>query len=157
MPNLNRRNFLQMISAAGLAPALPAFATTGVGASSGMSSAQMLWLSMYKRAESASELTSLAKSMGISTEAAQGVYAKLIRTHALAAHSISKVSQTSSQVAPSPTAPSVSKIAKPHTVSADIKNLVSEKVKVISNLDQEDTQDESDFIQDQSNRQDGLV
>lgn len=85
MPELNRRHFLQMASAASLVPAIPALPASAATAPSAMTSAQMLWAKLYANAGNAPNVTGLARAMGISSEAAQGVFAKLIRTQVLAA------------------------------------------------------------------------
>ena len=87
MPKLNRRNFLQFISAAGVAPAIPALPASAAPA--GMTSSQMLWASMLSRPGTARNAAGLARTMGISTSTVQGIHAKLIQSHLLAGHGAS--------------------------------------------------------------------
>lgn len=94
MPQLNRRRFLQAASAAGLIPALPALpAGAAATAPSAMTSAQMLWAKLYANAGNAPNVTGLARAMGISSDAAQGVYAKLIQKNILAAPGVGGLSR----------------------------------------------------------------
>lgn len=97
MPKLNRRNFLQFASAAGLAPALPGLAATAAPAAAapaGASSAQMLWASIYARAGTAAGFGQVAGSMGLPPAAAAGVAGQVVQHQALTASVASRVLQT---------------------------------------------------------------
>ncbi len=91
MPKLNRRRFLQVLSAAGLAPAMPAFAASATTTTAaGLTTSQMLWRSLYAQAGSVQNLGGITRGMGISTTATHSVYTKLIQNHALTAHGASQ-------------------------------------------------------------------
>jgi len=102
MPSFNRRKFLQVASAAGLAPALPAFSAGSAASAANLTAAQKLWISLYANAEKTASLPSLSRSMGISAETAKGVYARLIRTQAIAAQGAVRLAQSPTPTAPSP-------------------------------------------------------
>ena len=76
MPRLNRRNFLQISSAAGLVPVLPPV-SMGAAVSYTPSTSQLLWTAMLKRANTAPKLAALSKTMGLSGRAAIGVSTQL--------------------------------------------------------------------------------
>ena len=84
MTQLNRRRLFQVIGAAGLAPALSAFPARAA-VSGTATSAQMLWASLYAQAGSGQQFVALARNFGISPNAAQGVYAKILGSRVLAA------------------------------------------------------------------------
>ncbi len=109
MSSFNRRRFLQVAGAAGLAPMLPSLPTRAAVASSGATNAQMLWASLYGQAGSAPAFAGLTGQMGLSSTAAQGVYAKLGGTQVLAFHSA---------VRASPSMPAISKVAPVSTGTA---------------------------------------
>lgn len=120
MPQLNRRRFLQLAGAASLAPAIPALPAA---APRGVTSAQMLWASLYAKAGNAQSANGIASAMGITAEAAQGVYARLVQTQMLTAHSTGILRHTARPIpAPSPTAPA----AKPQSISVDVQKLLTE-------------------------------
>lgn len=120
MPQLNRRRFLQMAGAASLAPAIPALPAA---APRGVTSAQMLWASLYAKAGNAQSANGIASAMGISTEAAQGVYARLVQTQMLTAHSTGILRHTARPIpATAPTAP----VAKSQSIKVDLKKLLTE-------------------------------
>jgi len=85
MPKLNRRRLLQMIGAAGLAPALPAV-PVGSAVPRAVTPAQMLWAGMHARAGSGPEFIKVARSIGVAPKAARAIYAKLPAARVLAAH-----------------------------------------------------------------------
>jgi hypothetical protein len=133
MPQLSRRRFLQVASAAGLVPALPAFPASVTAATTrGLTASQMLWASLQARAGSAQNLGRMTQSMGISGEAAKGVYTKLIQNHAVTAHgaaSLSRVARPAPMAAPAglSTAPTA-KVAQTQPIKVDLKRLLSEDV-----------------------------
>lgn len=97
MPRLNRRFFLQLTGAAGLAPAIPALpARAAVAAPAGATTSQMLWASLHAQAGTAPKLARVAQSFGLSAKAATGICAKVTGVH-LAAASTAKASQTATK------------------------------------------------------------
>jgi uncharacterized protein (DUF1501 family) len=94
MPNLNRRRFLQMTGAAGLAPALPAMPAAAV-ASGPATHAQLLWASLHARAGSAAGFADVTRLMGLSSQAAQGVYANVARLNVVTAHAATRLNRVS--------------------------------------------------------------
>ena len=94
MPKLNRRRFLQVFSAAGLAPAMPALAASATTTTAaGLTTSQMLWGSLYAQAGSVQNMGGISRGMGISTTATHSVYTKLIQNHALTAHGASSLTR----------------------------------------------------------------
>ena len=95
MTEFNRRRFLQIAGAAGLAPVMPALpARAAVAAPAGSGAAQMLWASLYANAGATPNVTGLARAMGITPHAAQGVYGKLIQNHALTTQAAARLAKT---------------------------------------------------------------
>ena len=85
MPKLNRRFFLQLTGAAGLAPAVPALpARAAATAKATAPTAKLLWASLYAKAGSQAKLAGVAQSLGISGHAARGISAKLAASHIIA-------------------------------------------------------------------------
>ncbi|MEP1585777.1 MAG: twin-arginine translocation signal domain-containing protein [Tateyamaria sp.] len=77
MPNFNRRGFLQFLSAAGVAPLLPGLPTPAVGAVNG-SVSKALWAGIYAKSGSAAKFVGVARNMGLSSAAIQGVGARSV-------------------------------------------------------------------------------
>lgn len=77
MPNFNRRGFLQVLSAAGMAPLLPSLAGRAATAS-GVSHSKALWAGIYAKSGSASKFVGTARGMGLSTGAIQGIGARSV-------------------------------------------------------------------------------
>lgn len=144
MPQLNRRRFLQMAGAAGLAPAIPALPAA---APRGATTAQMLWASLYAKAGNAQTANGLASAMGISSEAAQGVYARLVQTQVLTAHSAGLLRHTARPLPTAvPTTPTTNAV-KSRSIRVDVKKLLTEdaaeidetpiEVEITESVDQE--------------------
>ena len=139
---LNRRRFLQVLSAAGLAPAMPAFAASATTTrAADLTTSQMLWGSLYAQAGSVQKLGGITRGMGFSTTETHSVYTKLIQNHALTAHGASSLTRIA-RPAPPPTmaAAPVSKARAPRQINVDLDRLlgddVPDKVEVI---DQDET------------------
>lgn len=76
MPQFNRRGFLQLLGAASAAPLLPALpARAGVA---GMSTSKALWAGIYAKSGSVSEFVGVARGLGLSNAAVQGVSARSV-------------------------------------------------------------------------------
>jgi len=104
MPNVNRRNFLQMTSAAGLVPMMPAM-TMQAATVAPANTAKMLWAGMLLRANTTSKLVALGQTMGLSGRAAVGISAKLATAQVISSETASQiVLQTSKIPAQSPRA-----------------------------------------------------
>lgn len=141
MPELNRRFFLKMAGAAGLVPVLPALPAA---ASGGATSSQMLWASLYARAGSAQGFAGVTQTMGLSGQAAQGVYAKVIGSHALAAQGATQLSRV---VRPAPAvvaAPSSAKAVNRRSIAAEIDRFLAEDE---DDLDEPDVLNEMDGVE----------
>jgi hypothetical protein len=123
MPKLNRRNFLQIVTAASVAPALPALPARAAVASQGAVHSKMLWASLSARAGSAAKFAGVARSMGLSTQTAQGVYANVARSQIVAAHRVSRLGRTPLSVRTN--APRVAR--RPERPSLEIDKLVSDR------------------------------
>lgn len=126
MSKLNRRTFMQVAGAAGLAPllpALPARATAG-----GAASAKMLWASLAARAGNINTFRQVTQSIGLSTSAVEGVYAKLVQTQVLSAHGANALNR------PAPTAlrarpiRPAAKTAKLRPDTTKLKKLIKDKL-----------------------------
>jgi len=95
-----------------------------------LTNAQKLWVSLYAQAEKTASLPSLTKSMGISAEAAQGVYARLIQTQAIAANTAIRFAQPkvpATPIAKAPiTAPAKPPAPKPNALDVDVKKIVTD-------------------------------
>ena len=94
MPKVNRRLFLQMAGAAGLAPAIPALPAGGLMANGATSTSKMLWASMGARAGNASHFAGIAGSLGVPPKAALGVYSKLGAKQVLATGGMARVARS---------------------------------------------------------------
>ena len=81
MPELNRRLFLQVASAAGLAPALPASAAPITH----HTSAQMMWANLYAQAGNARSAAGLASALNVPLDTAKSLFAGISRTSSIAA------------------------------------------------------------------------
>lgn len=84
MPELNRRNFMQIAGAASLAPMVPALPAAAATPSSGLSSAKLLWKGMYAQAGGTGQMAGVAKSMGVSGQVVRNVVAKTVHGQAIA-------------------------------------------------------------------------
>lgn len=135
MPQLNRRRFLQAVSAAGLVPMIPALPVSAAAAPAGATSAQMLWASLYARAGNAQNAAGLARAMGIPMKSAQGIYAKLVQSNIVAANGATSLGHVARS------RPSVLATPKPvesRTIKFDLEKLIDEEVEAD---DQEDVED----------------
>ena len=94
MSQINRRLFLQMASATGLAPALSSLPARAAVASGAQSTSQMLWASLGARAGSASNFAGLAGSLGVPPSASYGVYSKITATRMVAAQGAIKAGRS---------------------------------------------------------------
>lgn len=130
MPKLNRRRFLQVLSATGLAPAMPAFAASATTTTAaGLTTSQMLWGSLYAQAGSVQNMGGISRGMGISATATHSVYTKLIQNHALTAHGTSSLTRIA-RPAPPPTmaAAPVSKATAPRQINVDLDRLLGDDI-----------------------------
>ena len=137
MPELNRRRFLQFAGAAGLAPIMPALPASAAASSGTVTSSQMLWASLYAKAGNAQNAQGIASAMGISTEAAQGIYAKLVQNQLLTAHTANTLRGTL-RSAPVHAQPATEAL-RPKSISVDIEKLLGDTA-----------QDETDLISQES-------
>ncbi len=78
MPSFNRRGFLQLISTAAVTPFLPAMPTRAVAATASGSTSKALWAGIYAKSGSASKFVGVARNMGLSNAAIQGVSARSV-------------------------------------------------------------------------------
>jgi len=77
LPDLPRRGFLQLVGAAGLTPFLPAIPAKAA-VTSGASVSKALWAGMYANSGSTAGFVSMAKNMGLSNTAIQGISARSV-------------------------------------------------------------------------------
>jgi len=102
LSNINRRGFLQVVGAAGLAPFLPAMSTPTAVAGGGASASKALWASLYANSGSVSEFVAVAKNMGLSNTAIQGVSARSIGVRVALAASTETLTNVSANKARMP-------------------------------------------------------
>ena len=98
MPLFNRRRFLQLASAAGFAPALPAL-PAAAGRVAGATHAQAMFAKLYAHAGNVPNVQGLARALGVPNAMAKGLYRDLIRSHALSTSGISRLGHTMKPVA----------------------------------------------------------
>ncbi len=78
MPNLDRRGFLNLLGAASVTPLLPALPARAVAARAPLSASKALWAGIYGKSGSVPEFLKVARGMGLSNSAIQGVSARSI-------------------------------------------------------------------------------
>lgn len=145
MPEPNRRRFLQFAGAAGLAPIMPALPATAAASSGTVTSSQMLWASLYAKAGNAQNAQGIASAMGISTEAAQGIYAKLVQNQLLTAHTANTLRGTLRPTTTAVPAGASSEVLRPKSIKVDIERLLGEEQEVETDLL---AQEDADKIED---------
>ena len=124
MLEMKRRRFLQILGAAGVAPAVPALpARAGVAATG--THAQMLWAAMYKNANTGPKVLGMAKTMGISTQATVGVYTKLVQANMLVARAAVNLGRTARSASVLNAAP-VAKATRAKSIKVDIVKFLTE-------------------------------
>ncbi len=77
MPDFSRRGFFQLLGAASVAPLLPIAPRAAVAGGSA-SASKALWASLYANSGSKAKFVHIAKGMGLSNSAIQGVSARTI-------------------------------------------------------------------------------
>ena len=97
MPSLSRRGFLQVVGFTSLAPFLPSMPVRTAAASGGMSASKALWAGLYANAGSTTEFVGLAKNMGLSNKAIQGVSARSIGVRVALATSTEKLASSTTK------------------------------------------------------------
>lgn len=126
MPEFNRRRFLQVSAAAGLAPALPALSVNAAAVTSSLTPAQQLWVSLYKNAAQTQNVAGLTNAMGITNQAAHRVFERLIQTQAVAAQGLSSLSRAQPPAPTNPTAQPVAEAMEPKRLKVDVKKFLTE-------------------------------
>lgn len=76
MPSFDRRKFMQLLGAASVAPFAPAMPVRAARASASLSKA--LWAGIYAKSGSAENFVHVARGMGLSNSAIQGVSARSV-------------------------------------------------------------------------------
>lgn len=85
MPSFNRRGFLQLLGAAGVTPLLPALPARAAVTTAGFSTSKALWAGIHAKSGSVSKFVSVARNMGLSGSAIQGVGTRSIGVRVAAA------------------------------------------------------------------------
>ena len=124
MPELNRRRFLQVVGAAGLAPAIPALPVQAAAAPRAATAAQLLWASMYARAGTAQNAVGVARSLGVRSAAAQGVYANAVQSAAMVAHGATRLGRVASARSAAVRMSPARKAPNPRSMRMDIERLI---------------------------------
>jgi hypothetical protein len=142
MLEMKRRRFLQMIGAAGVAPAVPTMPARTAVTATGTHS-QMLWAAMYKNANTGPKVVGLARTMGISTNATVGVYTKLVQANVLVARTAMNVGRTVRSASAINTAP-VAKVAGRKTIKVDVVKFLTQddddQVQIDDSVDDENVE-----------------
>jgi hypothetical protein len=111
VPSLNRRSFLQAVGAVGLTPLLPSIAGSGAGVAKGsVSASKALWASLYANSGSTAEFVGVARNIGLSNSAIQGVSARSVGVRLAVAASAETISAQSVKHAPPPLSANSSKL-----------------------------------------------
>jgi len=97
MPKFNRRNFLQITSAAGLVPIMPAMLVQAATVAP-VNAAQMLWAGMLSRANTGPKLAALGQTMGLTGRAAVGISAKLAAAQVIGSETASQIAVQTSKL-----------------------------------------------------------
>lgn len=133
MPEFNRRRFLQIAGAAGLAPVVPAFPSAA--ASPALTSSQMLWASLCKQNAA---LECAAHTMGVSGAAANGVVTKLVQANVVAVQTAANMTRAV------PSTPVISKLPSMKAVQAPSVQVDVVKFLTEDRLDEDETVKEHD-------------
>ena len=149
VPELNRRRFLQSVSAASLLPVLPTLPAAAATAPGAATSAQMLWAGIHAKSGSAAGFASVARTMGISNQAALGVQAKLVHSNVLAARSLSRVARP---VATPPKPRRFARSTKSRDLRADFERWIDDEPEDLKSTDDQSIQgmDEKPAMPDQT-------
>lgn len=94
MPTLNRRNFLQGLSAAAFAPALPALPVAAAPAAAAHTSIQYTWACYYAQMNNACSVSQITSALGVRPEVAQGLFDRLITQNVITAPGLSGISMS---------------------------------------------------------------
>ena len=92
MPTLNRRSFLQSLTAAGLVPALPVLPAMAVPATAAHMSIQYTWACYYAQMNNACSVSQITSALGVRPEVAQGLFDRLVTQNIITAPGLSGVS-----------------------------------------------------------------
>jgi hypothetical protein len=92
MPTLNRRNFLQGLSAAAFVPALPALPVTAAPIAAAHTSIQYTWACYYAQMNNACSVSQITSALGVRPEVAQGLFDRLVTQNVITAPGLSGVS-----------------------------------------------------------------
>lgn len=95
MPTLNRRGFLQSLSAAGLVPFLPAM--PAVAAPVGHSSIQYVWASYYAKANNACSAPQIMSALNVPPAVAESLMQRLISMNVLSTPGATGVAKLNSR------------------------------------------------------------
>ena len=92
MPTLNRRGFLQSLSAAGVVPLLPAL-PAAAAAPVGHSSIQYVWASYFAKANNACSVPQIMSALNVQPAVAESLMQRLVSANVLAPPSASGVAR----------------------------------------------------------------
>lgn len=95
MTTLNRRTLLQVLGGAAMSPYLRALPATAASKGAGVSASKALWASLYANSGSSAEFVSVARTMGLSNAAIQGVGGRTIGVRLALAASTEKAAEIS--------------------------------------------------------------
>lgn len=92
MPTLSRRHFLQGLTAAGFAPALPALPVAAAPVPAAYTTMQYTWACYYAQMNNACSVSQITSALGVPVDVAQGLFDRLVTQNVLTAPGISGVS-----------------------------------------------------------------
>ena len=78
MPTLNRRHFLQGLTAAGFAPAVPAMPAMAAPATAAHTSIQYTWACYYAQMNNACSVQQITSALNVGPDVAQGLFDRLV-------------------------------------------------------------------------------
>jgi len=124
LPSFNRRGFLQLLGAAGVAPLVPAIPARAAALGGGISTSKALWASLHANAGSTGKFVILAKGMGLSNATIQGVSARSIGVKIALATAPNALTKTGTPKLGMPTVPK----GKPLKIVQNIKRALKREI-----------------------------
>jgi hypothetical protein len=102
LPEFNRRGFFQLLAAVGATTLVPALPARAVVTGGGASVSKMLWAGLYAHSGSAPKFVGVAKGMGLSYAAIQGVSARSVGVRVAAAAATERLTAAQALEPPAP-------------------------------------------------------
>lgn len=128
MPSFNRRGFMQLMSAAVATPLLPSLPARAVAATASASTSKALWAGIYAKSGSVPKFLNVARNMGLSNAAIQGVSARSVGVRvaiSAATSPISRIAGTGQATLPSPISSQAEQLKASRDIVHDIERALS--------------------------------